>query len=129
MIPFLEVLHQLDKRVVLVTNAHQKALALKMERTQLRGYFDAVITSHEVGLPKENPAFWVRLQGYEPFDKVRTLFVDDSQPVLESARTYGIAWLLKILRPDSKGGVRAPGGFPAVDDFSALHFYGNDKGD
>lgn len=122
-VPFLEGVRALGKRLVLVTNAHQKALALKMERTQLQGYFDAIITSHELGLPKEDPAFWVRLQGREPFDKSRTLFVDDSQAVLESARTYGIATLIKVLCPDTRGTVLDAGGFKAISDFSELPLY------
>lgn len=40
-VDFLESARSWEKRIVLVTNAHQKALALKMERTKLHGYFDA----------------------------------------------------------------------------------------
>lgn len=119
-VDFLHKMRRLEKRVVLVTNAHQKALSLKMERTRLHGYFDAVITSHDLGLPKEDRQFWGRLQQVEPFDKQRTLFVDDSQPVLESARDYGMGWLLRVLRPDTRGPLRAPGGFEAIHDFSEI---------
>ncbi len=119
-VDFLRLMRRIDKRVVLVTNAHQKALSLKMERTKLQGYFDAVITSHELGLPKEEPEFWSRLQRVEPFDKTRTLFVDDSRPVLESARDYGMGWLLRVLRPDTRGPVRPSDGFKAIHDFSEI---------
>ena len=67
--------------------------------------------------------FGVRLQGREPFDKSRTLFVDDSQAVLESARTYGIATLIKVLCPDTRGTVLDAGGFKAISDFSELPLY------
>jgi len=119
-IDFLAAMRALQKRVVLVTNAHQKALSLKMERTKLHGYFDAVVTSHDLGLPKEDRQFWDRLQQVEPFDRRHTLFVDDSQPVLESARDYGMGWLLRVLRPDTRGPLREAGGFEAIHDFSEI---------
>ncbi|TVO72395.1 GMP/IMP nucleotidase [Sedimenticola selenatireducens] len=119
-INFLDAVRSLDKRVALVTNAHQKALGLKMERTKLHGYFDAVICSHDLGLPKEDRDFWDKLQQVEPFEKQRTLFVDDSQSVLESAREYGMGYLVRVLYPDTKGPVREPGGFEAIHDFSEI---------
>ncbi len=119
-VEFLEGLRRLDKRVVLVTNAHQKSLQLKMEKTRLAGHFDAIISSHDLGHAKEEQAFWQRLQEIEPFDPERALFVDDSLPVLRSAQTYGIRWLLAILAPDSKGPLREVAEFPAVRDFSGL---------
>ena len=119
-VDFLDQLMCAGKQRVLVTNAHQKTLALKMERTRLAGFFDQIISSHQLGLPKESPEFWHRLQNLCPFDKGRTLFVDDSLPVLDSAREYGIRWLLAVLRPDSKGPVREGGEFPAIHDFSEI---------
>ncbi|MCW8847169.1 MAG: GMP/IMP nucleotidase [Sedimenticola sp.] len=119
-IDFLKAVTALEKRVVLVTNAHQKALGLKMERTKLHGYFDAVICSHDLGLPKEHRGFWAKLQQVESFEKQRTLFVDDSQSVLESARDYGMGYLIRVLYPDTKGPVREPGGFVAIHDFSEI---------
>ena len=119
---FLDEVRTAGKRLVLVTNAHQKSLALKLERTRLGGYFDAVICSHDLGLPKENPLFWEKLQQVEPFVKERTLFVDDSQSVLLSARNYGIRWLLAVLKPDTKGPLREAGEFDAIRDFSEIRF-------
>ncbi|VAX09542.1 GMP/IMP nucleotidase YrfG [hydrothermal vent metagenome] len=119
-IDFLEQVHASGRRTVLVTNAHQKALHLKLERTQLSGYFDAVICSHDLGLPKEDPAFWYKLQRQEPFDLEHTLFVDDSLAVLQSARQYGFRWLLAVLKPDSRGPVKDTADFPAIHDFSEI---------
>ena len=119
---FLDQVRTAGKRLVLVTNAHQKSLALKLERTRLGGYFDAVICSHDLGLPKEDPLFWEKLQQVEPFEKERTLFVDDSQSVLLSARNYGIHWLLAVLKPDTKGPLREAGEFDAIRDFSEIRF-------
>jgi putative hydrolase of the HAD superfamily len=119
-VAFLQAVRSLDRRLVLVTNAHQKALAMKLERTALKGYFDAVVCAHDLGLPKEDPGFWGRLQQVEPFDRQRTLFVDDSQAVLISARDYGIRWLLAVRNPDTRGPVRDPGDFRAIRDFSEI---------
>jgi putative hydrolase of the HAD superfamily len=119
-IDFLDELMCAGKQRVLVTNAHQKTLALKMEKTRLAGFFDQIISSHQLGLPKEHPEFWHRLQNICPFDKERTLFVDDSPSVLDSAREYGINWLLVVLRPDSKGPVREAGEYQAIHDFSEI---------
>ncbi len=119
-VEFLDGVQALGKRRVLVTNAHQKSLALKLERTRLGGHLDAVICSHDLGHAKEAPEFWRRLEEVEPFDKARTLFVDDSPAVLAAARRHGVHWLLAILLPDTRGPRRAAGGYPAIDDFSAL---------
>jgi putative hydrolase of the HAD superfamily len=119
-VDFLDQLMCAGKRRVLVTNAHQKTLAFKMERTRLAGFFDRVVSSHDFGLPKEDPAFWDRLGETEPFDKRRTLFVDDSPKVLASAREFGIEWLLAVLQPDSKEPPRTAGAYPAIHDFSEL---------
>ena len=117
---FLEALARTGKRRVLVTNAHQKSIALKMERTRLSGHLERIVCAHDLGLPKEDPRFWQRLHDIEPFDPQRTLFVDDSLSVLESARTYGFRWLLAVLRPDSRKPQKEAGGFAAIRDFSEI---------
>ncbi len=119
-LPFLGALEKAGKRRILVTNAHQKSLRLKLQKTRLSGYLDVVISSHDVGLPKEKPEFWDRLQETVQFDPLRTLFVDDSPPVLRSAQQYGIAFLLGISLPDSTQPRKDEHEFPAVQDFSTL---------
>jgi len=119
-VEFLSAVRGAGKRVVLVTNAHQKSLALKMDKTQLRGYFDAVICAHDLGLPKENPAFWDRLQGVEPFIRTKTLLVDDSLSVLRSAQSYGIAHLLAVYQPDSHLPEKDVEEFAAIRNFSEV---------
>ncbi len=119
-IEFLDALAARGKRRVLVTNAHQKSIALKLERTLLGGHLERVICAHDVGLPKEDPAFWGLAQDFEPFDPQRTLFVDDNLAVLRSARAYGFRWLLAITAPDSKRPGRQVTEFPAVARFSTL---------
>lgn len=117
---FLDLLHVGGKRRVLVTNAHQKSLALKMERTRLHHRLDSLVSSHDLGLAKENPAFWPSLREREPFDPQRTLFVDDSVSVLRAAQGYGIRWLLAMTHPDRQQPVRQIEEFPAIREFEEL---------
>lgn len=117
---FLDLLAETGKRRVLVTNAHQKSLALKMDRTQLHHRLDSLVSSHDIGLAKENPAFWPSLSDREPFDPARTLFVDDSLSVLRAAREYGIAWVLAISYPDRRQPVREVEEFPSIREFDEL---------
>lgn len=111
---FVRWVRDQGKRVVLVTNAHPDTLALKDEQLDFRGHFDALYSSHPFGAPKEHVQFWSRLHAVERYDKGRTLFVDDSLPVLRAARTHGIAWIYAIARPDSSRPARAIEEFPAV---------------
>ena len=117
---FLEALRAAGKGVALVTNAHQKSLSLKMARTGLKMHFDLLITSHEVGKPKEDPAFWPALRAMVPYDPARTLLIDDSLPVLRAARQAGIAHLLAVYRPDSRQPEKDVGEFAALRQFADI---------
>ncbi|WP_419603086.1 GMP/IMP nucleotidase [Thiolapillus sp.] len=117
---FLECLGTSGKSRVLVTNAHQKALQLKMGKTRLGAYLDQVISAHDIGLQKENPAFWERLQQVVHFSPERSLFIDDSLPVLRSARDFGIGNLLCMLQPDARQPAREISEFPALQHFEPL---------
>lgn len=119
-VEFLEYLRRLPVRVVLATNAHPGSLGLKLERTRLGIFFDRIVSSHEFGQAKEQPLFWERLQGLEPFAPKRTLLVDDSVAVLRAARNYGIAHTIAVLRSDSTLPARPAGEFPAIHDFREL---------
>jgi putative hydrolase of the HAD superfamily len=110
----------LGKRVVLVTNAHGDTLAVKNAQLDFRGHFDAIYSSHTFGTPKETLAFWERLIELEPFDRERTLFADDSLPVLRAARAFGIGWLYAIAQPDSSRPRREIDEFPAVNRLHEL---------
>ncbi len=119
-VDFLSAVRDSGRRIVLVTNAHHKSLTLKMARTGLRQHFDALITSHELGLPKEDVAFWDCLRAVEPFDPARALLVDDSLPVLDSARAYGIAHLRAVLQPDTQQARKDTGSYAAIASFAEL---------
>lgn len=117
---FLAAVRGAGKRVVLATNAHHKSLTLKMARTGLADYFDLLVTSHELGLEKENPEFWRRLQALSPFDPERSVLVDDSLPVLDSARSYGIRHLVAIRQPDTQKPPKDTGAYAAIASFAEL---------
>lgn len=118
--PFLAALRQAGKRVVMITNAHRDSLSLKLERVELAPYFERLISSHDYGFPKESPQFWDALQADIDFDPARSLFIDDTLPILRSARRYGVAHLLAVRQPDSKRGPRDTEEFEAVEDYREL---------
>lgn len=117
---FLHMLQSKDKCITLMTNAHPKTLAFKLQRIPMAHRFDHMITSHEVGLPKEDPGFWEKLQQRLHFDAQKTLFVDDSLAVLNSAQNYGIHKVVAITAPDSTQQHKEIEGFIAIRDFSEL---------
>lgn len=117
---FLEAVRNSGRRLLLVTNAHRDSLDLKMEKTCLQAFFDAIISSHDFGLAKEQSGFWQILQERHVFEKSRCLLVDDSLSVLRSARAFGIAHLVSISQPDSRAPKRDITEFPAIVDFRAL---------
>jgi putative hydrolase of the HAD superfamily len=117
---FLGEARAAGKRVALVTNAHHKSLALKMQKTGLDVHFDAIHCAHAFGLAKEQEAFWAALQQVEPFRPARTLLVDDSLPVLRSAHQFGIAHLLAILQPDTRLPAKDVAEFAAIHRFSEI---------
>ncbi|WP_445367440.1 GMP/IMP nucleotidase [Methylomonas sp. BW4-1] len=117
---FLDAVRTSGKRLLLVTNAHRDSLNLKMEKTCLHGFFDEIVSSHDFGFAKEQQGFWQILQDQHLFAKDRTLLVDDSVAVLTSARTFGIAHLVSISKPDSQRPVKQVAEFAAVEDFRAL---------
>lgn len=117
---FLDAVRARRTRTVLVTNAHGKAIALKFRKTRLGGHFDAVVSAHDLGLPKEDPRFWQALQAREPFNPERALLVDDSLPVLRSARAGGVGQLLAVRKPDSKQPEKDVGEFAAILDFREI---------
>ncbi|GGJ01635.1 GMP/IMP nucleotidase [Halopseudomonas pertucinogena] len=117
---FLEALQRSGRQVILITNAHRDSLALKMERVELRTWFQRLISSHDFGYPKEEQAFWHALRAEVEFDPERTLFIDDGLAILRSAREFGIAQLLAVRQPDSRGERRDTAEFDAVEDYASL---------
>jgi putative hydrolase of the HAD superfamily len=117
-VEFLDAVRALGKRLLLTTNAHPISLAVKDRHTGLARHFDALVSSHEFGVPKESVEFWARLAEHHGVDAASTLFVDDSAAVLEAARAAGVYCVYQLLRPDSTQPPRAP--LPGVAGIAGL---------
>ncbi|WP_423188111.1 GMP/IMP nucleotidase [Alishewanella sp. d11] len=117
---FLTALKQTGRHIVLVTNAHPDSLSLKLERTELASYIEQLISTHEFGVTKESQLLWQRLQQRLGFELNRTLFVDDSLPILKSAQQFGIKHLLAVANPDSQKPHSQFAEFPAITDYNLL---------
>ncbi|MGV6810188.1 MAG: GMP/IMP nucleotidase [bacterium] len=118
--PFLQFLHDRQQRVVLLTNAHRGSVDLKFQSVELAGYFHRVISSHDLGIPKEQAGFWQALAQTEPFDQAHSVFIDDNIDVLNNAQHYGIAHLFAIHQPDSQKAPKDTTPFISVECFSQL---------
>ncbi len=117
-VDFLALLRRLGKRIMLATNAHHKSLTLKMAKTGLEPHFDAIVCAHALGHPKETRGFWEKLQQLERIDPSRTLLIDDSLPVLDAAKAFGIAHLIAVRRPDTRQPAKDTRGYMAIDSFA-----------
>lgn len=117
---FLAALRGAGKRVALITNAHRDSLSLKLERVELAPWFDRLISSHDYGFPKEDQQFWQALRADFGFEPARSLFIDDSLPILRSARAFGVGHLLAVRQPDSRQGAKDTAEFAAVEDYRTL---------
>lgn len=117
---FLQFLRQQGKKVALVTNAHYKTLNLKMNHVGLLDYFDEVISSFDLGTPKEDLRFWEILQEKLSFNPDHTLLVDDNAEVLDSARRYGIKYLLFKAKSSSQQDPESHPDFSSIESFLEL---------
>lgn len=121
---FLQHTSDMGKPTYLVTNAHPKTLAVKLGKIQIHESFTQIICSQDVGLAKEQVEFWDGLQEIQQFDKDSTLFVDDTEKVLDSAHSYGIKHLIHIAKPSSKLPSQFSTNYPSIENFQTLLFHG-----
>lgn len=117
---FLQALAASDKQVMIVTNAHPATIEIKRVRTDIHRFVDAVVSSHELGAAKEQDEFWPALRREHGFDPERTLFIDDSLPVLRAAQRFGIARILAVSQPDSGQAPRDTAEFEPIRWFTEL---------
>lgn len=101
-IGFLTKLKEMDKKVIMVTNAHRDSLAIKLEMTEIGGYFDHLISAHDFKLPKEDIRIWSEIQTIEAYNPKHTLLIDDNLSALATAQQYGIEHLLCAVHVSSK---------------------------
>ena len=118
---FLVRLRAGGKRLLLLTNSHPIALAVKHEQTGVLDYFDASVSSHEFGHPKEHGDFWRVAVGQLGFDPARSLFVDDNSRMLEAATAAGMRWVYGVRHWDTKGSKREHTDHPSVDGVAELY--------
>lgn len=114
---FLITARSKEKRIYLVTNAHRKGIALKMQISKLEGYFDKIISSHDFGVIKQKQQFWEQLTTVIQFDNERTIFFDDSLDVLESASKFKIKNIIAINKPSSMIDKKIVPGFINIESF------------
>ena len=117
---FLRALHAMGLDQVILTNAHRGSINLKLDRTDLKSYFDEIICSHDYNAPKEAAKFWQSLYQARPFDLNKTVFFDDNETVLAAAKDFGISQVFSIAQPDSQKESRVETNFPMVHDFLDL---------
>ncbi len=119
-VEFLEHLRALNKRIVLLTNAHKKTIEVKFSYVSIEQYFDRIITSHDIGIAKEEDGFWDAMEKIENFSKKGSLFIDDNLDVLKAAQNAGVKHLLSITKPDSKQEPKDTEHFIAIDCYTQL---------
>lgn len=117
---FLKALSRMNKKCIMVTNAHQDLISMKLNKIQIRDYFDEIICAHDLGVPKEHIEFWGILNEMISFNVNNTLLVDDNLTVLRAAKSYGICNLMSIAQPDSRLPVRDTEEFIAIHNFSDI---------
>jgi HAD superfamily hydrolase (TIGR01509 family) len=111
-----------DYSVIMVTNAHENLIKMKVDKTGIDIFFERIISSHTIGHAKEDQAFWQKLRLENPFEPDQTILIDDNLTVLRAAREFGIKNLLTISEPDSKNGKQDPEEFYAIESFQDINF-------
>lgn len=119
-VPFLDALKTCGKRRILLTNAHPHNLAVKLEHTGLAQHLDLLLSTHTFGYPKEDQRLWQAVAEHTGLDPARTLFIDDSEPILDSAAKFGIRYCLGISNPDSGQAEKTYQRHPALNDYRRL---------
>ena len=121
-VEFLEYCQKNNKKIYLVTNAHSKTLAIKMEKTGIANHFDRIICSEEVGMAKEDPQFWKKLEKMLNFSKDKTILADDNEKVLDAAQEFGFSrdQLIFVAKSSSTMPVIHSKKFPSIIFFKEL---------
>lgn len=119
-IDFLKSMRRHRKKIFLLTNAHFKTVKIKFNKTQIGKYFDDVLCSFDVGYPKEFIEFWLKAEKKLKFDREQSLFIDDTEDVLKTAKEFGIRHLLFKARANSKSEPKKTEEFLTIHDFREL---------
>lgn len=119
-LPFLHALRQARCRTILLTNAHPHSLAVKIAHTGLDKHLDLLFSTHTFGYPKEDQRLWQAVQQQTGFNPMRTLFVDDSERILDAAQAFGIRYCLGVQNPDSSMPSQTFSSHPSISDYHRL---------
>ena len=117
---FLLFLQQQQVDISLLTNADRDCVEVKFTYAAIETYFDQIISSHDLGIAKEQAGFWDQLALSKHFDPEHTLFIDDNLQVLREAQKHGVKHLLAIDYPDSQQRKKDTGEFRGIACFSQL---------
>jgi 5'-nucleotidase len=117
---FLQRMRTLQKKLILATSAHHDTLSIKHAQTGLGQYFDAQVSSHRYGYPKEHGDFWHHIEREHNLNPARCLFIDDSLPVLRAAKAHGIGHVVAVAQPDSAHPPKHCEEFPSIIDLQTL---------
>ncbi|EFP0184948.1 GMP/IMP nucleotidase [Escherichia coli] len=119
-IPFLEALKASGKQRILLTNAHPHNLAVKLEHTGLDAHLDLLLSTHTFGYPKEDQRLWHAVAEATGLKAERTLFIDDSEAILDAAAQFGIRYCLGVTNPDSGIAEKQYQRHPSLNDYRRL---------
>ncbi|ANI30476.1 nucleotidase [Yersinia entomophaga] len=119
-LPFLQELRDSGRKTILLTNAHPHSLNIKVQHTGLDQHLDLLLSTHIFGYPKEDQRLWQAVAQHIDFDPARTLFVDDSEAILDAAKTFGIRYCLGVENPDSSCAGKVFQSHPAISDYRQL---------
>jgi putative hydrolase of the HAD superfamily len=117
---FLKIMNSNGKKIYLVTNAHNKVMELKLNKTGLSKYFDCCITSFDVGFPKEDIKFWMIFKDSYKINPDNTLFIDDTEAVLYTAWLSGIKYPILRSLSSSKAKPKKSDKFPTIKSFEEI---------
>ncbi len=112
---FLARMRAAGKKLVLLTNSHPAALAVKHQQTGVLDHLDAAVSSQEFGAPKEHARFWQAAQSRFGYDPARSLFADDNSKMLDAAKLSGVRWVYGVRHWDTRGSRREHADHAAVD--------------
>ena len=79
-----------------------------------------MLTSFDAGYPKESLKFWKEAERRLGFDKNVTLFIDDTEEILRTAKEFGIKYILYKARSNSRIRPRKSNEFRHIMDFDEL---------
>ncbi|MCX7988770.1 MAG: HAD-IA family hydrolase [Thermodesulfovibrio sp.] len=114
---FLKTISSNGKKIHLVTNAHNKVMELKLNKTGFYKYFNSCITSFDLGFPKENIKFWEKLKIEYKINPESTLFIDDTEEILHTAWLAGIKYPILRAISSSKSKPKKSAQFLTIKSF------------